>query len=61
MPIPAGKHTVEFKFAPEEYEIGNTVTLICSILLLGLVCGGIFYGLRTAAPKEQITKEAVKK
>jgi hypothetical protein len=60
MPVPAGKHTVEFKFAPEEYEIGNTVTLICSILLLGVVVGGIFYGFRTAAPKEQITKEAVK-
>ena len=61
MPVPAGKHKIEFKFEPREYVIGNTVTLISSILMLGIVFGGIFYAFRTAAPRETVTKEPVKK
>jgi hypothetical protein len=61
MPVPAGKHKIEFKFEPREYEIGNTVTLISSILMLGVVFGGIFYAFRTATPKANVLKEPVKK
>jgi uncharacterized membrane protein YfhO len=61
MPVPAGKHTIEFKFEPAEYGTGNTVTLISSVLMLAVVFGGIFYAFRTATPKEQVTKEPVKK
>jgi Bacterial membrane protein YfhO len=61
MPLPAGQHTIEFKFEPKEYQIGNTVTLISSILMLAIVVGGVFYAFRTAAPREVVVKEPVKK
>ena len=32
--IPAGKHTVRFRFAPRSYEIGNSVTVVASGLLV---------------------------
>ncbi|MGB8191014.1 MAG: YfhO family protein, partial [Chitinophagaceae bacterium] len=31
MSIPAGQHTIEFRFEPESYERGNLITLIASI------------------------------
>ncbi|MEQ9424244.1 MAG: YfhO family protein [Cyclobacteriaceae bacterium] len=37
MLIPEGKHTVEFNFEPASYTIGNTVMLICGVLLVLLI------------------------
>ncbi|WP_240935499.1 YfhO family protein [Hymenobacter sp. HDW8] len=43
MPVPAGQHTIEFKFEPQSYAIGNTVSLVSSItLILGLI-GVVLY------------------
>lgn len=39
MKLPAGKHTVEFKFEPEGFKIGSIVMLISSLLLLLLIAG----------------------
>lgn len=41
--IPAGKHTVRFQFAPRSYQIGNTVTVFASGLLV--VCVLLTLGL----------------
>ncbi len=41
--IPAGKHTIRFRFAPRSYEIGNKVTVFASVLLV--VCVLITLGL----------------
>ncbi|MDX5480930.1 MAG: YfhO family protein [Hymenobacteraceae bacterium] len=46
MQVPAGKHTIEFRFAPKAYSIGNTVSLISSILLVLVVLGTIFYAVK---------------
>ncbi|MBC7446874.1 MAG: YfhO family protein [Hymenobacteraceae bacterium] len=46
MSLPAGQHTVEFRFEPTEYTIGNTVSLISSILLVLLVGGAGWLGWR---------------
>lgn len=35
MQVPAGKHTIEFRFEPEKVKQGETVTLVSSILLYG--------------------------
>jgi len=33
MPVPAGEHTIEFRFEPHSYELGNTITAWSSILV----------------------------
>ncbi|MES2513219.1 MAG: YfhO family protein [Bacteroidota bacterium] len=43
MEIPAGKHTVEFKFEPAIYKTGNTISIIGSILVLLAVGGAIYF------------------
>ena len=43
MPLKAGNYEIEFKFEPKSYSIGNTVSLISSILLvLGVIGFGFF-------------------
>ncbi len=46
MNLPVGQHTVEFRFEPKEYAIGNTVSLISSVLLLLLIGGAGWLGWR---------------
>jgi hypothetical protein len=43
MEIPAGKHTIEFKFEPQIIQTGGTITLISSIGMLLLLAGGIYF------------------
>jgi hypothetical protein len=40
--IPAGKHTIEFKFEPQVVQTGSTIALISSIGMLILLIGGIY-------------------
>ncbi len=42
--VPAGKHKIEFKFEPQVVKTGSTITLISSIGMLLLLCGGIYFG-----------------
>jgi uncharacterized membrane protein YfhO len=38
MRVPAGQHDIEFKFEPKSFRIGETISLICSLLIvLGLL------------------------
>ena len=37
MQVPAGKHSIEFKFEPQSYKTGESVSLASSILLLLLL------------------------
>ncbi len=38
MPLPAGEHTVEFRFEPHSYRLGNSLTIGTSLLMyLGLI------------------------
>ena len=46
LPVPAGQHTIEFKFEPKEYAIGNTVSLVSSIVLILALLGGLVYTAR---------------
>jgi hypothetical protein len=41
--VPAGKHTITFRFEPEVVKQGSTITLVSSILLFLLAIGGIVY------------------
>lgn len=42
LPIPAGKHSVEFKFEPQVVQTGSTITFVSSIGILLLLMGGIY-------------------
>lgn len=44
MRIPAGEHTIEFKFEPDSYFIGEKISLAGSAFLIGLVITGIILG-----------------
>ena len=41
--IPAGKHTIEFKFEPQVVKTGSTIALISTVLMLLTIGLGIFY------------------
>ncbi len=41
MKIPAGEHTIEFKFKPKSYFIGQTVSKVSSAVLLIIILGAI--------------------
>jgi hypothetical protein len=40
--IPAGQHKIEFHFHPQSYYTGNTISLISSVLLFGLLIGALY-------------------
>ncbi|GAA4808110.1 YfhO family protein [Litoribaculum gwangyangense] len=46
MKIPAGKHTIEFKFDPDVVKTGSKISLASSILLGVLLLGGLFYDFK---------------
>jgi len=46
MQIPAGKHTIEFKFEPEVVKTGSTIALASSIGIVLLMVGGLYYERR---------------
>ena len=43
MQIPAGKHTIEFKFEPQVVQTGSTITLISFIGMVFLLIGGVYF------------------
>ncbi|TGV01600.1 YfhO family protein [Flavivirga rizhaonensis] len=43
MPLPAGNHTIEFKFDPEVVKTGSNIALASSVLFGILLLGGLFY------------------
>jgi Bacterial membrane protein YfhO len=44
--VPAGKHTIEFKFEPRAFILGNKVTAACSWLVLLVLLGSIGWSLK---------------
>jgi len=44
--IPAGKHTIEFKFEPEVVKKGSSIALFSSIGMVVLLLGGIYFEVK---------------
>ncbi|RIV20612.1 hypothetical protein DYU11_21450 [Fibrisoma montanum] len=55
MRIPAGRHTVEFRFEPPLAKTGDTIDLICNVLLLALFGVVIFREGRRPRPEPEPT------
>ncbi|HZF66215.1 MAG TPA: YfhO family protein [Chitinophagaceae bacterium] len=45
MPVPAGKHTISFRFEPVSYAVGYTITLWSGIIFYILLLGGLLMAL----------------
>ncbi|MDX2001692.1 MAG: YfhO family protein [Chitinophagales bacterium] len=54
--IPAGEHKIEFRFQPAFYAQGNIVSLIASLLILGLIGFTIYRAVKTYQPAPMVTK-----
>ena len=50
--VPAGAHTIDFKFEPKSYAVGNGVSLAASIALLLVLLGVAGYVARRRALPE---------
>jgi uncharacterized membrane protein YfhO len=46
--VPAGKHTIEFKFEPKPYTVGNNVTMASGWILLIVVLGSLAASLKSS-------------
>ena len=46
MAVPAGKHTIEFKFEPAVYHLGKNISNISTWLLMLLLAGFVIYSVR---------------
>ena len=46
LPVPAGAHTIEFRFEPKAYAVGNGVSLAASVVLLLVLLGAVVYVVR---------------
>ena len=52
MIVPAGEHTIDFRFEPVIYSRGEKISLASSILLILLVLAGGFFEIRKALKKQ---------
>jgi hypothetical protein len=53
MEVPAGKHTIQFKFEPTIVDKGIKISLTSSIILFLLILGGVYYEFRR---KKEVAK-----
>ncbi|WP_201987057.1 YfhO family protein [Hymenobacter rubidus] len=54
LPVPAGSHTIDFKFEPKAYAVGNGVSLAASIVLLLVLVGAVVYAVRRKPTEDAV-------
>ncbi|MCW3102575.1 MAG: hypothetical protein JWO09_1015 [Bacteroidetes bacterium] len=58
MRVPAGKHTIEFKFEPKKYYTGEKISLVSSLLLFAFVGISLFMAWREAQKRDKTVPNA---
>lgn len=53
MAVPAGQHTIEFRFEPASYQLGNTLGFAANLAALGLLAAAIVMEVRRKRPAGQ--------
>ena len=56
--VPAGAHTIEFKFQPAAYHAGNKVMMASSVLLLLLCAGAVYLKFREQGEQTSATESS---
>ncbi len=46
MVIPEGDHELVFRFEPESYKTGNTVSLAGSVIMILMIAASVYYFIR---------------
>ncbi|WP_080056157.1 glycosyltransferase family protein [Spirosoma aerolatum] len=59
MRVPAGKHTIEFRFDPPLAKTGDMIDLICNLLLIGLIGFVIFHENRSRPAEPMAQREVI--
>ena len=54
LPIPAGKHNIEFKFEPQVVQTGSMISLVSFILIILFFAGGIYFENKKKLNSENI-------
>ena len=54
--LPSGNHQVEFKFEPASYYTGEAISLIASILLIGVLIFAIYSERFAHTPKGMVSQ-----
>ncbi len=59
MVVPAGSHTIEFRFEPRSYHLGETISLICSLAVILILVAAIYLEIRKSQvkPAEPVKKK----
>ncbi len=52
MIVPAGNHTIVFSFNPDSYKTGTNISYASSLILLLLLAGAVFLGIKKELRKE---------
>lgn len=57
MVVPSGNNKIEFKFEPKVIQIGSTISIVSSILVILILAGGVFYANRNKNENLTSSKE----
>ena len=55
LPVPAGEHTIEFRFEPTVFSVGNQIAIWASVLIIVLFIGVLVFSLTKRAKNKQVT------
>jgi len=53
--LPSGNHTIEFRFVPDVYTIGNKITAVFCVLVILILVGSIYFDIKQRATESTMS------